>query len=118
MNGISVKWGDNGGSLDDLPENLLELSQKEILSLPTHASIIRLVLDAKIKLMEAERQAALYAESQDQFKDRVLDPDTAKRVARFLAQQYDPSGITNSTPTPANRPQSPIEEVDHDEPQT
>ena len=71
--------------LKDLPEDLLSLTQPEILRLPTTPSIIALILKAKLELGMAQHRIVELERIQAKREDTVLDPDTARRAARFLA---------------------------------
>lgn len=89
-NSVSLRGGLTKGVAAKLPDDLLSLSGPEILQLNCEATIRNTLLKAKLELEEQKRQIrVLEAERTD--PERVLDPETAKRVGRFLAREFDPS---------------------------
>lgn len=73
------------------PDDLLSLTQAEIVCLPLNPSIIKTLLDAKIKLDDKDRQIRTMREAQDIKEEIHLDPKDAKIAARAIAKRrYTP----------------------------
>lgn len=115
QNGVSVKGFPSASEMAKLPDDLLDLSGPEILALPFEATIRNTLLKAKLELEEKTRKIQeLKAAHENVKSDRVLDPETAQQVGRWLAHHFDPSRSSISSTTPSNKSTSVEEEVMYD----
>ncbi|MHA2315012.1 MAG: hypothetical protein ACXACF_06965 [Candidatus Hermodarchaeia archaeon] len=68
------------------------MSQAEIAALPYEPSIRNTLLKAKLEIDRKKREIErLESQRDEKQSDAVLDPETAKAVARFLTRRFDPS---------------------------
>jgi hypothetical protein len=79
-----------------LPDNLGDLTSKEILLLRQPASVIIALLKPALEREEAERQTRNRSKEEAKEEDLALDPKTARRVARILAKERHAPGTGTS----------------------
>jgi len=63
----------------------------KILDLHYEATLRKRLLDELLDQRKEEGRRDAFADAEKWKEDRVLDPDTRRKVARFLAETFDPS---------------------------